>query len=128
DRVLFGGLRRRCFLLPSIEQGLEFHDYSAIPVPQVAHYSRRQPAPKGIADERRNKLRKRPPSGFGALPARSLSDLSAHPHTASGAAGSADGGSLQRGLRDVFSYSSRALLLVWTTNRGLSLALAALTL
>jgi ATP-binding cassette, subfamily B, bacterial len=37
-------------------------------------------------------------------------------------------GTLQRGLAGLFEYSRRALLLVWTTNRGLSVALAVLTL
>jgi ATP-binding cassette, subfamily B, bacterial len=54
--------------------------------------------------------------------------LSAHPHAASGATDKTDNGPLQRGLLDVFSYSRRALMLVWTTNRGLSITLAALTL
>ena len=40
----------------------------------------------------------------------------------------AAGGTLQRGLAGLFEYSRRALVLVWTTNRGLSIALAALTL
>lgn len=39
-----------------------------------------------------------------------------------------DAGSLKRGLTGLTAYSRRALLLVWTTNRALSLALAALTL
>jgi len=51
--------------------------------------------------------------------------LAANPHAA---AGGTDTGSLQRGLLDVFAYSRRALLLVWTTNRGLSITLGALTL
>jgi ATP-binding cassette, subfamily B, bacterial len=38
------------------------------------------------------------------------------------------GETLQRGLAGVFEYSRRALALVWTTNRALSVALAALTL
>ena len=37
-------------------------------------------------------------------------------------------GSLQRGLRGLVEYTRRALILVWTTNRALSVALAALTL
>jgi ATP-binding cassette, subfamily B, bacterial len=40
----------------------------------------------------------------------------------------AAGGTLQRGLAGLFEYSRRALALVWTTNRALSIALAALTL
>jgi ATP-binding cassette subfamily B protein len=35
---------------------------------------------------------------------------------------------LRRGLFGLFAYSSRALALVWTTNRGLSITLAVLTL
>ena len=42
--------------------------------------------------------------------------------------GIAAGETLQRGLAGVFEYSRRALVLVWTTNRALSVALAALTL
>jgi ATP-binding cassette, subfamily B, bacterial len=38
------------------------------------------------------------------------------------------GATLQRGLAGLFEYSRRALVLVWTTNRALSIALAALTL
>ena len=56
-----------------------------------------------------------------------VADLSAHPH-ASVASDKTDNGSLQRGLLDVFSYSRRALMLVWTTNKGFSISLAALTL
>ena len=41
---------------------------------------------------------------------------------------SPDNGGLQRSLFGVFAYSSRALALVWTTNKGLSIALALLTL
>ena len=72
--------------------------------------------------------------GISFLPAPSppapgeVADLSAHPHAASGATEKTDAGTLQRGLLDVFSYSRRALMLVWTTNRGLSITLAALTL
>src|SRR3984957_207057 len=40
----------------------------------------------------------------------------------------ADPGGLQRSWLGVFAYSRRALNLVWTTNKGLSIALAALTL
>jgi len=46
------------------------------------------------------------------------------------ASGEADGvaaGAFQRGLAGLFEYSRRALVLVWTTNRPLSIALAALT-
>ncbi|MEA3150418.1 MAG: ATP-binding cassette, subfamily bacterial, partial [Gammaproteobacteria bacterium] len=39
-----------------------------------------------------------------------------------------DSGTLQRGLFGLFDYSRRALLLVWTTNRALSITLAVLTL
>jgi ATP-binding cassette subfamily B protein len=42
--------------------------------------------------------------------------------------GNAAGGTLRRGLTGLFEYSHRALTLVWTTNRPLSIALAALTL
>ena len=37
-------------------------------------------------------------------------------------------GSLQRSVAALFEYSRRALVLVWTTNKALSIALAALTL
>src|SRR5882672_4030909 len=70
NSVLFRGSRRRRFLLPTIEQDLEFHDYSAIPVPLVAHYSRRRPGPKGIADEYGIQRREARPRG-GASPVRS---------------------------------------------------------
>jgi ATP-binding cassette, subfamily B, bacterial len=40
----------------------------------------------------------------------------------------ADPGGLQRSLFGVFAYSSRALALVWTTNKALSITLAVLTL
>ncbi len=40
----------------------------------------------------------------------------------------ADSGGLQRSWLGVFTYSRRALLLVWTTNKTLSITLAALTL
>jgi ATP-binding cassette, subfamily B, bacterial len=56
----------------------------------------------------------------------------AHPprsRTAPGAAQeTAEPGGLQRSLFGVFAYSKRALVLVWTTNKGLSIALAVLTL
>jgi len=42
--------------------------------------------------------------------------------------GIAAGGTLRRGLTGLFEYSRRALSLVWTTNRPLSIALAGLTL
>jgi ATP-binding cassette subfamily B protein len=48
-----------------------------------------------------------------------------NPHIAEAVSGS---GSLQRGLAGLFSYSRRALMLVWTTNRQLSIALGVLTL
>jgi ATP-binding cassette subfamily B protein len=50
--------------------------------------------------------------------------LAAIPH----AAVPADTGTLKRGLTGLFAYSRRALSLVWTTNRQLSVALGALTL
>ncbi|HEY4970197.1 MAG TPA: ABC transporter ATP-binding protein [Steroidobacteraceae bacterium] len=40
----------------------------------------------------------------------------------------ADPGGLQRSWLGVFAYSRRALVLVWTTNKGLSITLAVLTL
>ncbi len=48
-----------------------------------------------------------------------------HPTPADGIAA---GGTLRRGLTGLFEYSRRALSLVWTTNRPLSIALAGLTL
>ncbi len=51
--------------------------------------------------------------------------MAAHPH---GAAAAADNRNLQRGLFEVFAYSRRALLLVWTTHKALSITLALLTL
>ncbi len=52
--------------------------------------------------------------------------MAAHPHAAAAAAG--DNPNLQRGLFELFTYSRRALLLVWTTSKALSLTLALLTL
>ena len=49
------------------------------------------------------------------------------PPAAVDADGVAAGGTLHRGLAGLFEYSRRALVLVWTTNRALSIALAALT-
>ena len=51
--------------------------------------------------------------------------MAAHPHTAASSPGS---GTLQRGLLELFAYSRRALLLVWTTNKTLSITLGTLTL
>jgi ATP-binding cassette subfamily B protein len=51
--------------------------------------------------------------------------LAAHPHSAADAAGN---GNLQRGFFGVFAYGRRALTLVWSTNRVLSVTLALLTL
>jgi ATP-binding cassette subfamily B protein len=51
--------------------------------------------------------------------------LAASPHAA---AVPAETGTLKRGLTGLFTYGRRALLLVWTTNRHLSIALGALTL
>jgi ATP-binding cassette, subfamily B, bacterial len=51
--------------------------------------------------------------------------LAAHPHVS---ASSPDNGSLGRGLLEVFAYSRRALVLVWTTNKTLSVTLMVLTL
>ncbi|MHB8475151.1 MAG: ABC transporter ATP-binding protein [Steroidobacteraceae bacterium] len=51
------------------------------------------------------------------------------PHVALGQAPpAADPGGLQRSWLGVFAYSRRALKLVWTTNKALSIALAVLTL
>ena len=50
--------------------------------------------------------------------------MAAHPHVAE-AAGTVR---VPRGPFEVFAYSRRALELVWTTNRGLSVALGVLTL
>ncbi len=53
--------------------------------------------------------------------------LAESPHTATvSAAGDQTG--LQRSLFGVFAYSKRALILVWTTNKALSITLAVLTL
>jgi ATP-binding cassette subfamily B protein len=51
--------------------------------------------------------------------------LAANPHVA---ATTPEAGSLKRGLTGLTAYSRRALLLVWTTNKRLSIALATLTL
>jgi ATP-binding cassette, subfamily B, bacterial len=53
-----------------------------------------------------------------------------HPHTSAtlGAAGAPEASTLHRGLFGVFAYTRRALSLVWTTNKQLSIALACLTL
>jgi ATP-binding cassette subfamily B protein len=56
--------------------------------------------------------------------ARSSRALAANPH----ADVSTDPGSVKRGLRGLFSYSRRALVLVWTTNKLLSVLLGGLTL
>jgi len=65
-----------------------------------------------------------------SISAQSRSTNSPHagnsPHTADGPA--ADGGGWRRNLSGVFAYSSRALALVWSTNRTLSISLALLTL
>ncbi len=53
--------------------------------------------------------------------------MAAHPHAAAQAAAAENGG-LHKGLAGLFTYSRRALALVWSTNRSLSLALGALTL
>jgi ATP-binding cassette subfamily B protein len=51
--------------------------------------------------------------------------LAASPHAALPVA---DKPNLQRGLFEVFAYSRRAVVLVWTTNKGLCVTLALLTL
>jgi len=51
--------------------------------------------------------------------------LAANPHVA---APTYDNGALTRGLSGLFVYSRRALMLVWTTNKLLSIALGLLTL
>src|SRR5580658_3235063 len=55
------------------------------------------------------------------------SALAAHPPLASDDSGRT-AGNFQRSVAALFEYSRRALVLVWTTNRALSIALAALTL
>jgi ATP-binding cassette subfamily B protein len=59
------------------------------------------------------------------LAARPSPHIADSPHISPPAA---DQNGLQRGLLGVFAYSSRALALVWTTNQGLSITLALLTL
>ncbi len=54
--------------------------------------------------------------------------MAAHPHVSSAAEQRSDKSAWPRGFFGVFEYSHRALLLVWTTNRALSVTLAALTL
>ena len=56
--------------------------------------------------------------------------MTAHPPlgVAAPPVATAEGAALKRGLFDVFAYSRRALALVWSTNRSLSITLAALTL
>jgi len=51
--------------------------------------------------------------------------LAAHPHVA---AETADRGGPKRGFLEVFAYGGRALELVWSTNKGLCISLALLTL
>jgi ATP-binding cassette subfamily B protein len=51
--------------------------------------------------------------------------MAAHPHVAAEVSGDAG---LPRGLQDIFAYSRRALVLVWTTNKPLSITLGVLTL
>jgi ATP-binding cassette subfamily B protein len=53
--------------------------------------------------------------------------LAAHPIISPEPARAAGGGAFQRGLTGLFEYSRRALELVWTTSRTLSITLAALT-
>jgi ATP-binding cassette, subfamily B, bacterial len=55
-----------------------------------------------------------------------ISNTTTHARTPAAAAAAADG-ALQRGFLGVFAYSRRALALVWTTDKRLSVALAALT-
>jgi len=52
----------------------------------------------------------------------------AHPHIQTSVSGAARDGTTLRGFFGVFRYSRRALELVWSTNRALTLALALLTL
>src|SRR5580658_7697813 len=52
--------------------------------------------------------------------------LAAHPPLASDHSAHT-AGNFQRSIAALFEYSRRALMLVWTTNRALSIALAALT-
>ena len=54
--------------------------------------------------------------------------MAAHPPISAAPAQAIDRGTWQQGLRGVFEYGRRALVLVWTTNQALSLTLAALTL
>jgi len=61
------------------------------------------------------------------LAARPSPHIAASPH-AGAASPAADQTGLQRSLLGVFAYSSRALKLVWTTNKALSITLAVLTL
>src|SRR6202789_1193613 len=58
---------------------------------------------------------------------RPSSPLSGGPPLAGSTAPATDPAGLQRSLFGVFDYSSRALALVWTTNKPLSIALALLT-
>jgi ATP-binding cassette subfamily B protein len=57
-----------------------------------------------------------------------LASRSAASSLAPSESGRASNEAFTRGLAGLFEYSRRALILVWTTNRGLSIALAALTL
>jgi ATP-binding cassette, subfamily B, bacterial len=59
------------------------------------------------------------------LSARPSPHIAPSPHLG---AGSSEQNSLPRGLLGVFAYSRRALILVWTTNKTLSITLALLTL
>jgi ATP-binding cassette, subfamily B, bacterial len=61
------------------------------------------------------------------LASRPQPSLAASPHL-NPAPSPVDQNGLQRSLLGVFAYSSRALNLVWTTNRGLSIMLGLLTL
>jgi ATP-binding cassette subfamily B protein len=54
--------------------------------------------------------------------------LAAHPPISLAPEHISGGSAWQRGVSGVLEYSRRALVLVWTTNKGLSIALAALTL
>src|SRR5450432_2127361 len=66
-----------------------------------------------------------------SISAQSSSRSANSPHiggSPNAAAGPADGGGWRRNLAGVFAYSSRALALVWSTNKTLSVTLAVLTL
>ena len=92
-----------------VEQGLEFHHHSAIPVSALPQYT-----PGGSHEQ-----------GWVFHTDGIRRTLSTHPHVI---IAPLDAPRTRRGPFEVFTYSRRALELVWTTDKLLSILLALLTL